>query len=101
MYQYLLETPTGRFVQSQVSAPEMVQRLMEKSDKRRPAVEALTGALPSNLPNSYKRLAGYLVKRVLQSRGYRKLPGSWPCLPGSLFKRGARYERYTPVNKTR
>jgi hypothetical protein len=65
---------------------------MELSDHGLPAVGALTDALPANLENRFKRLAGYLVKRAMRLHGYAPVPGRRRRISGpSLFKRGACY----------
>jgi hypothetical protein len=44
------------------------------------------------LENRFKRLAGYLVKRVMHLHGYALVPGRRSRISGpSLFKRGACY----------
>lgn len=92
MYKTLLATSTGEFINSQVFDAQMVMRMMELSDHNLPAVGALTDALPANLPNRFKRLAGFLVKRALRHDGYAQVPGRRSRISGpSLFKRGACY----------
>lgn len=92
MYNSLLATSTGRFINAQVSDRQMVMRMMELSDHGLSALGALTDALPANLANRFKRLAGYLVKRVMRLHGYTIVPELRSCIPGpSLFKRGACY----------
>ena len=92
MYNSLLGTPTGRFINAQVSDRQMVMRMMELTDHGLSALGALTDALPANLANRFKRLAGYLVKREMRLHGYAIVPGLRSCIPGaSLFKRGACY----------
>jgi len=92
MYKTLLATPTGRFINSQVFDPQVVMRMLELSDHGLPALGALTDALPANLANRFKRLAGYLVKRAMRLHGYALVPGQRSRISGpSLFKRGACY----------
>ena len=92
MYKTLLATSTGTFINAQVFDAQMVTRMMELSDHGLPAIEALTAALPANLPNRFKRLAGYLVKRAMQLHGYALVPGRRRRILGpSLFKSGACY----------
>lgn len=92
MYNTLLATSTGRFINAQVFDPQMVMRMMELSDHGLPALGALTDALPANLSNRFKRLAGHLVKRVMRLHGYALVPGRRSRISGpSLFKRGACY----------
>jgi hypothetical protein len=92
MYDSLLATSTGRFINARVSDRQMVMRMIELSDHDLSALGALTDALPANLANRYKRLAGYLVKRVMRLQGYVIVPGLRSRIPGpSLFKRGACY----------
>ena len=92
MYDTLLATSTGRFILALVFDPQMVARMIELSNCGLPAVGALSGGLPVQLPNRYKRLAGHLVKRMMRSRGYAPVPGRGRRIPvPSLFKRGACY----------
>jgi hypothetical protein len=92
MYKTLLATSTGRFIHAQVSDSQTVMRMIELSDHCLPALGALTDALPANLANRFKRLAGYVVKRVMSLHGYASVPGRRSRVSGSsLFKRGACY----------
>jgi len=99
MYDSLLETPTGRFLYERICDPEIIRRMTELSDQELPAVTALTDPLPANLPNRFKRLAGYLVKRVLLLHGYAQVPGRRGRVSApSLFKRGACYRRISHIH---
>ena len=92
MYETLLATSTGRFVNSQVTDPHVIRRMIELSDQGLPALGALTDAFPANLENRFKRLAGHLVKRVMRLHGYAQVPVRRSRISGhSLFKRGACY----------
>jgi hypothetical protein len=92
MYKTLLATPTGQFIHSQISDLSMVMRMMNLSDHGHSALVALTDALPVNLANRFKRLAGYLVRRVMREHGYVLVPRKRCRIPGSsLFKTGACY----------
>jgi len=92
MYNTLLATSTGRFIYAQVFDPQMVMRMRELSDHGLPALVALSDALPANLANRFKRLAGNLVKCVMHEHGYALVPGRRSRISGpSLFKRGACY----------
>jgi hypothetical protein len=60
--------------------------MMELSDHGLPALGALTDALPANLSNRFKRLAGHLVKRAMRLHGYALVPGRRGRISGpSLF----------------
>jgi hypothetical protein len=90
MYNTLLATSTGRFINALVSETQIAMRMMELSDHGLAAVGALSDELPANLPNKYKRLTGHLVKREMRLRGYDQVPGRRRRISGrSLFKRGA------------
>jgi hypothetical protein len=92
MYKTAIATPTGQFIHSQVFDPSMVTRMMQLSDHGHPALVALTDALPANLANRFKRLAGHLVRRVMREHGYALVPRRRCRIPGSsLFKTGACY----------
>jgi hypothetical protein len=92
MYNTLLATSTGRFINAQVFDPQMMLRMIELSNHGLPALGALTDVLPANLTNKFKRLTGYLVKRVMRLHGYAVLPGRRSRISGpSLFKRGTCY----------
>jgi len=92
MYNTLLATSTGRFINALVSETEIVMRMIELSDHGLAAVGALTDELPANLLNKYKRLAGHLVKHEMRLHGYAQVPGRRRRITGrSLFKRGACY----------
>ena len=96
MYKTLLATPTGQFIHSQVSDLSMVMRMMNLSDHGHSALVALTDALPVNLANRFKRLAGYLVRRVMREHGYVLVPRRRCRISGSsLFKTGACYRAAT------
>lgn len=101
MYKTLLATSTGTFINAQVLDAQMVMRMMELSEDGRPALGALTDALPANLPNRFKRLAGFLVKRVMLLHGYVQVPGRRSRISGpSLFKRGACYRAVVLAEKS-
>ena len=101
MYKTLLATSTGTFINAQVFDAQMVMRMMELSDHGLPALGALTDALPANLPNRFKRLAGFLVKRVMLQHGYAQVPGRRSHISGpSLFKRGACYRAVAGAEKS-
>ncbi|MFZ0708018.1 MAG: hypothetical protein WAM71_20630 [Candidatus Korobacteraceae bacterium] len=93
MYEKLLAPRDGQHIYQQVLAAQMVTRMIELSDHGFPALGALTDtALPANLSNRFKRLAGFLVKRVMSVRGYAQIPGRRSRISDpSLFKRGACY----------
>ena len=92
MYKTAIATPTGQFIHSQVFDPSMVTRMMQLSDHGHPALVALTDALPANLANRFKRLAGHLVRRVMREHRYALVPRRRCRIPGSsLFKTGACY----------
>lgn len=94
MYKILLATPLGRFIYALVFDPQIVRRMIELSDRGLPAIGALSDALPANLPNRFKRLAGFLVKCVMRLHAYVQVPGRRSRISGpSLFKRGAIYRR--------
>jgi len=98
MYKALLATTTGKFINAQVCDARMVMRMMELSDHGAPAIGALTNALPANLPNRFKRLAGFVVKRVMLLHGYDQVPGRRSRISGrSFFKRGACYRARVPT----
>src|SRR5579862_6507638 len=89
MYETLLATSPGLFILALVFDPRIVARMLELSNRGLPAVGALSGGLPVQLPNRYKRLARPLVKCMMRSRGYAPVPGCGRRIPGSsLFKRG-------------
>jgi hypothetical protein len=99
MYKTLLATSTGTFINAQVFDAQMVMRMMELSDHGLPALGALTDALPANLPNRFKRLAGFLVKRLILLHGYAQVPGRRRISGPSLFKRGACYRAVAVAEK--
>jgi hypothetical protein len=104
MYDSLLATSNGRFVNLQVSHPQIVLRMIALSDQGLSALGALTEALPANLTNKEKRLTGYLVRRVMRVHGYDLVPGPRSRISGrSLFKSGACYraEAVSSENDTR
>jgi hypothetical protein len=88
MHEKLLATPDGQHIYQQVLAART--SMIELSDHGLPALGALTDGLPVDLANKYKRLAGYLVKRVMLLNEYAQVPGRRSRISGpSLFKRGA------------
>jgi hypothetical protein len=91
IYAASLATPTGQYVDSVVSDSLNIAKMIEFSDCGRPALGAITSALPANLPNRFRRLAGYLVRRVMKAHGYELVRKSVAMREGSMFKRAACY----------
>ena len=90
MYKILLATRLGQMISALILS--MVPRMMQLSDQGQSALVALMDKLPADLPNCYKRLAGYLVRCVMRENDYTLVPGSRCRFTGpSLFKTGARY----------
>ena len=91
IYAASLATPTGQYVDSVISDSLNIAKMIEFSDCGRPALGAITSALPANLPNRFRRLAGYLVRRVMKAHGYELVRKNVAMREGSMFKRAACY----------
>ena len=82
---------TAQYVDSVISDSLNIAKMIEFSDCGRPALGAITSALPANLPNRFRRLAGYLVRRVMKAHGYELVRKNVAMREGSMFKRAACY----------